>query len=78
MGLRVCAEVLGPADFAGLYRPEWSNALCENGGWTCWPWARTTAQGWWAWPAVRRIGESMWQIGVDVLPGYRRRGVQPR
>ena len=23
-------KVLGPADFAGLYRPEWSNALCEK------------------------------------------------
>lgn len=38
-------KVLGPADFAGLYRPEWSNALCEK----------------------RRE--------LDVLPGYRRRGV---
>ncbi|MFQ9681402.1 MAG: hypothetical protein ACLRZH_16110 [Ruthenibacterium lactatiformans] len=23
-------KVLGPADFAGLYRTEWSNALCEK------------------------------------------------
>lgn len=69
-------KVLGPADFAGLYRPEWSNALCEK--------RReldVLAVG--AYDGARLVGlagcsadcESMWQIGVDVLPGYRRRGV---
>ncbi len=69
-------KVLGPAEFAGLYRPEWSNALCEK--------RReldVLAVG--AYDGARLVGlagcsadcESMWQIGVDVLPGYRRRGV---
>ena len=61
-------KVLGPADFAGLYRPEWSNALCEK--------RReldVLAVG--AYDGARLVGlagcsadcESMWQIGVDVL-----------
>lgn len=54
--------------------------LCaKNGGnWTCWPWARTTAQGWWAWPAVRRIvkacGRSAWTCCPDTAAG----ALQPR
>ena len=72
-------KVLGPADFAGLYRTEWSNALCEK--------RReldVLAVG--AYDGARLVGlagcsadcESMWQIGVDVLPGYRRRALPPR
>ncbi len=69
-------RLLGPADFAGLYLPAWSNALCEK--------RRELdmlAVG--AYDGDRLIGlagmsadcESMWQIGVDVLPEHRRRGV---
>ena len=69
-------RVLAPPDFADLYRPEWSTALCS---------ARKELDvlGVGAWDDGRLIGlaacsadcDAMWQIGVDVLPGYRRRGV---
>lgn len=60
----------------GLYRPEWHNALCED--------RReldVLAVG--AYDGDRLIGlagcsadcEAMWQIGVDVLPEFRNRGV---
>lgn len=69
-------RLLGPADFAEFYRPEWSNALCEQ--------RREfdmLAVG--AYDGEALVGlagasadcESMWQIGVDVLPAYRRRGI---
>ena len=69
-------RILHPEDFAGLYTDAWSNALCEK--------RRTLdvlAVG--AYDGGRLIGlagcsadcDSMWQIGVDVLPGHRRRGV---
>ena len=59
-----------------LYRPEWSNALCES--------RReldVLAVG--AYDGERLVGlagcsadcEAMWQIGVDVLPEYRARGI---
>ena len=69
-------RVLLQPDFADLYRPEWSNALCEN---------RTALDvlGVGAYDAGKLVGlagcsadcEEMWQIGVDVLPEYRRKGV---
>ncbi len=69
-------RTLYPEDFAGLYTDAWSNALCEK--------RRALdvlALG--AYDGGRLIGlagcsadcDSMWQIGVDVLPGHRRRGV---
>ena len=79
MRLFSCAyelRVLTPADFADLYLPEWSNALCAE---------RKTldvlAVG--AYDGDRLVGlagcsadcEAMYQIGVDVLPDYRRRGI---
>ena len=69
-------RVLLPEAFAALYVPEWSNALCE---------ARrqldVLAVG--AYDGEKLIGlagcsadcDEMWQIGVDVLPAYRNRGI---
>lgn len=69
-------KLLRRADFENLYLPEWSNALCA---------ARKQndelAVG--AYDGEKLIGlagcssdcDSMWQIGVDVLPDFRRRGV---
>lgn len=67
---------LTQSDFGGLYRPEWSNALCE---------ARRELDvlGFGAYDGDCLIGlaacsadcADMWQIGVDVLPKYRRQGV---
>ena len=69
-------RLLTPSDFAGYYLPQWSNALCEkrrqldmlavgayNGG-ECIGLAGASADC-----------DSMWQIGIDVLPPYRRQGV---
>ena len=69
-------RLLGPADFAGLYKPEWHNALSEER-----PHLDRLGVG--AYDGGVLVGfagcsadcESMWQIGVDVLPAYRRRGI---
>ncbi|MCI9066396.1 MAG: GNAT family N-acetyltransferase [Lachnospiraceae bacterium] len=69
-------RVLGPADFQDLYRPEWSNALCEDR-------KELDVLGIGAYDGGKLVGlagasadcDTMWQIGVDVLPEYRRRGV---
>lgn len=69
-------RVLGPADFEELYRPEWSNALCEDR-------KELDVLGVGAYEDGKLVGmagasadcDTMWQIGVDVLPEYRRRGV---
>ena len=69
-------KVMYPNDFKDLYLPQWSNALCEK--------RRDSdvlAVG--AYHNGKLIGlagcsadcDSMWQIGIDVLPEYRRRGV---
>lgn len=69
-------RVLEKAALNSLYRPEWSNALCEH--------RReldVLAVG--AYDGGRLVGlagcsadcEAMWQIGVDVLPEYRRLGI---
>ena len=63
-------------DFAGLYREEWSNALTGQS-------PERDVLGVGAWDGEKLIGlaacsadcDTMWQIGVDVLPGYRRQGV---
>lgn len=69
-------RLLSPADFSGLYLPEWSNALCEKR-------KQLDAIGVGAYDNGKLIAlagasadcESMWQIGIDVLPEYRRQGI---
>ena len=69
-------RVLHPEDFSALYVPEWSNALCEKR-------RELDILGVGAYDGETLIGlaacsadcETMWQIGVDVLPAYRRQGV---
>ena len=69
-------RVLEQKDFGGLYVPEWSNALCEDR-------KSLDVLGVGAYDGGRLVGlagcsadcEQMWQIGVDVLPEYRRRGI---
>ena len=69
-------RVLEQKDFAGLYLPEWHNALCEQR-----KELDVLAVG--AYDGDTLVGlagcsadaENMWQIGVDVLPAYRRQGV---
>ncbi len=69
-------KVLTGEDFTDLYKEEWSNALCE---------ARKTLDvlGVAAYEGDKIIGlagcsadcDTMWQIGIDVLPEYRRQGI---
>lgn len=67
---------LGPEDFQDLYKPEWSHALCEDR-------KNLDVLGLGAYDGETLIGlaacsadcGTMWQIGVDVLPAYRRQGV---
>lgn len=69
-------RILGPADFEELYLPEWSNALCKER-------KQLDVLGAGAYDQGRLVGltgcsadcHDMWQIGVDVLPDYRRRGI---
>lgn len=69
-------KVLSPDNFDSLYVPEWSNALCETR-----KHLDVLAVG--AFDNGKLIGlagcsadcETMWQIGVDVLPNYRRNGI---
>ena len=69
-------RVMTPTDFANLYLPEWSNALCEKR-------KHLDVLGVGAYDGNALIGlagcsadcETMWQIGVDVLPAYRKKGV---
>lgn len=63
-------------DFAKLYVPEWSNALCEKR-------KELDVLGVGAYDGEKLVGlagcsadcRTMWQIGIDVLPEYRRRGI---
>jgi GNAT superfamily N-acetyltransferase len=69
-------KILHPDNFSDLYKPEWTNALepkrKEHD---------VLAAG--AYDGTKLIGlagcsddcETMWQIGIDVLPGYRRQGI---
>lgn len=69
-------KILEAKDFKNLYTPEWSNALCE---------ARKHLDklGIGAYHDGKLIGlaacsadcDQMWQIGVDVLPDYRKKGI---
>jgi len=69
-------RILTPQDFADLYLPEWSNALCEKRRHL-----DMLAAG--AYDGDKLIGmagcsadcDTMWQIGIDVLPEYRRQGI---
>lgn len=71
-------RILHPADFVGLYRPEWSNALCEDeSSWTCWAPGPMTAEGWWGWRPARRTvkpcGRSAWTCCPNTAAGESRR-----
>ncbi len=65
-----------PEDFRDLYVPEWSNALCKDR-------KELDVLGVGAYDGEKLIGlaacsadcPEMWQIGIDVLPEYRRNGV---
>lgn len=69
-------RVLEQNDFSELYLPEWSNALCADR-------KSLDVLGVGAYDGDKLIGlagcsadcEDMWQIGVDVLPAYRRQGI---
>ncbi len=69
-------RVLHQEDFEGLYLPQWSNALCEKR-------KHLDVLGVGAYDGEKLVGlagcsadcETMYQIGVDVLPEYRRKGI---
>ena len=69
-------KLLTQADFADLYLPEWSNALCEQR-------KPLDVLGVGAYDGDKLVGlagcsadcDTMWQIGIDVLPAYRRQGI---
>lgn len=69
-------RVLEPEQFSEYYLPEWSNALCEKR-----KQLDQLAVG--AFDNGKLIGlagcsadcDTMWQIGIDVLPEYRRQGI---
>ena len=69
-------RLLERADFQHLYLPQWSNALSDKR-----PHLDILAMG--AYDGDTLIGmagcsadcDSMWQIGIDVLPAYRRQGI---
>ena len=72
----ICIVINKEKDFADLYLPQWSNALCEKR-------KHLDVLGVGAYDNGELIGlagcsadcEMMYQIGVDVLPEYRRKGV---
>ena len=69
-------RILHNEDFADLYVDTWSNALCEKR-------KHLDVLGVGAYENGKLIGlaacsadcDTMWQIGVDVLPEYRRQGI---
>ena len=69
-------KILHQEDFRELYTDQWSNALCEKR-------KELDVLGVGAYDGDRLIGlagcsadcEDMYQIGVDVLPEYRRQGI---
>lgn len=69
-------RILTQEDFAALYLPEWSNALCEKR-------KELDVLGVGAYDGNKLVGlagcsadcDTMWQIGVDVLVEYRRQGI---
>ena len=76
---KVCryeTRVLTQEDFKDLYLPQWGNALCKDR-------KELDVLGVGAFDDGRLVGlagcsadcDDMWQIGVDVLPQYRRQGI---
>ena len=69
-------KIMKADDFKNLYLPEWSNALCEKR-------KHLDVLGVGAYDGERLVGlagcsadcDTMWQIGIDVLPEYRRQGI---
>jgi len=69
-------RMLYQKDFADLYLPEWGNALCADR-------KELDMLGVGAYDGDRLVGMAacsadcvdMWQIGIDVLPEYRRKGI---
>ncbi|MCQ2530105.1 MAG: GNAT family N-acetyltransferase [Lachnospiraceae bacterium] len=69
-------KILHSKDFADLYVKEWSNALCEER-------KELDVLGVGAYDNGKLVGlagcsadcDTMWQIGIDVLPEYRRQGI---
>ena len=69
-------KLLTSLDFTDLYTEQWSNALCESR-------KELDILGVGAYHNGNLVGlaacsadcETMWQIGVDVLPEYRRKGI---
>lgn len=69
-------RVLHQEDFADLYLPQWSNALCEKR-------KHLDVLGIGAYDGEKLIGlaggsadcDTMYQIGIDVLPEYRCQGI---
>jgi len=69
-------RILHQPDFAELYTPDWNHALCAER-------KELDVLGVGAYDGEKLIGlaacsadcEEMYQIGVNVLPGYRRKGV---
>lgn len=69
-------KILEQKDFSDLYTDTWSNALCADR-------KELDVLGIGAYVQDRLIGlagcsadcETMWQIGVDVLPEFRRKGI---
>ena len=69
-------RILTQNDFADLYLPEWSNVLCKDR-------KHLDVLGIGAYDNGKLIGlagcsadcDTMWQIGIDVLPEYRRQGI---
>ncbi len=69
-------RVLTQDDFVDLYIPEWSNALCAAR-------RHLDVLGVGAYDNGKLVGlagcsadcDTMWQIGIDVLPEYRRQGI---
>ncbi len=69
-------RLLAQDDFRELYLPEWSNALCSDR-------QHLDVLGMGAYDRGRLMGlaacsadcDEMWQIGIDVLPEYRQKGI---
>lgn len=69
-------RLLGQDDFRELYLPEWSNALCSDR-------RHLDVLGVGAYDNGKLVGfaacsadcDEMWQIGVDVLPEHRQKGI---
>lgn len=76
LSCRYETKVLYPEDFVNLYLPEWSNALSSKR-------PHLDRLGIGAYDSGKLIGfaacsmdcDEMWQIGIDVLPEYRREGI---